>query len=181
MYTAERRVKLSAFCSVLGADAKPLDDVVYEISGFALAVTAFDTAKILSGLYPGFSISSLGADTCSIYLQHKKQSAVLKTLKAALLCVVMFFGGAVAIMTFHEDVNMRNVHASIYAFFNGGLHEESLVVSIPYTAGLALGFIVLFGLFARKKKPPSVLDIDIFEHEKSLRDYLTAKSKRPDG
>jgi stage V sporulation protein AA len=85
-------------------------------------------------------------------------------------------------MTFHEDVNMRNVHESIYAFFNQGDRGGYLAVSIPYTIGVALGFVVLFGLFARKKKkPPTVLDIDIHEYEKSLRDYLSVKSKRSGG
>lgn len=181
VYSSDRRVKLSRICSVSGVDTQSLDSVEFKMEGDALTVTAFEAAKKLMALYPGYSVNSLGSDTCSIFLQHK-QSATLKTLKAVILCIVMFFGGAVAIMTFHEDVNMRNVHSSIYAFFNGGAEEESLVVSIPYTVGVALGFITLFGLFSRKKKaPPTVLDIDIHEHEKTLRDYLSAKSKRPSG
>ena len=181
VYSSERRVKLASICSVTGVDTQPLDSVEFKMEGDALTVTAFEAAKKLMDLYPGYSVNSLGADTCSIFLRHK-QSATLKTLKAVILCIVMFFGGAVAIMTFHEDVNMRSVHSSIYAFFNGGAEEESLVVSIPYTIGVALGFITLFGLFSRKKKaPPTVLDIDIHEYEQTLRDYLSTKSKRPSG
>ncbi len=177
-----KRVKLSDFCSLLGADIKPLDSAVFELQDDALAVTSFEAAIKLAGLYPGYSLNSLGADTCSIFLKHR-QSAALKTLKAAMLCIVMFFGGAVALISFHEDVNMRSVHTSIYAFFNAGEQQpEALIVSIPYTIGVAFGFIVLFGLFVRKKKkPPTVLDIDIFEHEKSMRDYLKARSKQPGG
>ena len=43
-------------------------------------------------------------------------SPLLKALKVVLLCLV-FFGGAVAIMTFHEDVDMGQVHSNIYAFY----------------------------------------------------------------
>ena len=180
-YTPDRRVKLNQFCSVLGADADSLERVEFKLTGDALTVTAFEVTRKLTELYPNHAITSLGSDECGIFLQHQKQSMPKRALKAALLCVVMFFGGAVAIMTFHEDVNMRGVHSSIYAFFNGGMQTESLVVSIPYALGVALGFVTIFGFLSRRKKRATVLDIDIHEHEKSLRDYLSAKSKMPDG
>ncbi len=181
LYTENRRFKFSQVCSVLGADTAPVDSAIFEFEGQAHTITAFEAATKLMNLYPGYTVSSLGPDECSIFLRHKKQSLLKKTLKTALLCVIMFFGGAVALMTFHEDVNMKNVHSSIYAFFNGGMRTESLVVSIPYSIGVALGFVVLLGLLSKKKKRSSVLDIDIYEYETSLRNFLAAKSKRSDG
>lgn len=181
VYVSDRRVKLSEFCTVLGANARALDSVVFNLDGDALAISALEVTRKLTELYPGYTVTSLGSEECGIFLKHKKQSPLTKAAKAVLLCIVMFFGGAVAIMTFHEDVNMRGVHTSIYAFFNGGVQAESLIVSIPYTLGISLGFITLFGFFTRRKKRATVLDIDIHEHEKMLRDYLSAKSKQPDG
>ena len=84
-------------------------------------------------------------------------------------------------MTFHEDVDMPRVHSDIYEFFTGVSLERAPVVSIPYSIGIAIGFIMLFGLYKRKKSSPTVLDIDIHNHENDLRDYLAAKSKRLDG
>ena len=100
---------------------------------------------------------------------------------ALLLCLVMFFGGAVAIMTFHEDVDMGRVHSDIYAFFTGVQQENVPVVSVPYSIGVAVGFVMLFGLYKRRKNRPTVLDIDIHNYENELRDYLTAQGNRPDG
>ncbi|MFA5675996.1 MAG: hypothetical protein WDA65_05680 [Christensenellales bacterium] len=179
-YTDKRRFKLSQVCSVLGADTAPLESEFIEFTGEAHTITAFEAAKKLTALYPGYTVNSLGPDECGVYLRHKKQSVLKKTLKTALLSIITFFGGAVALMTFHEDVNMKNVHESIYAFFNGGARVDSLIVSIPYSIGVALGFVVLLGLLSKRKKRSSVLDIDIYEYETSLRDFLAAKSKHPD-
>lgn len=180
-YTDKRRFKLSQVCSVLGADTAPLENTFIEFEGEAHTITAFEAAKKLTALYPGYTVNSLGPDECSVFLRHQNQSLLKKILKTALLCIITFLGGAVALMTFHEDVNMKRVHESIYAFFNGGERANSLVVSIPYSIGVALGFVVLLGLLSKRKKRSSVLDIDIYEYETSLRSFLAAKSKRPDG
>ncbi len=180
-YTNNVRVTLLDFCKVIGADTEPLKCIHFHISGEALCVTAFDVAQRIMAIYPQASVNSLGAAECSIFIKHKKQSKALTALKLLFLCAVMFFGGAIAIMTFHEDVGMRSVQNSIYTFFTGIRSGNALIVSIPYTIGIAIGFIVLFGLLDGKKKKPSVLDIDIHEQEKALRDYIATKSKMHNG
>jgi len=92
----------------------------------------------------------------------------------------MFFGGAIAIMTFHEDVSMRGVHSNIYSFFTGKKIDNVPIVSIPYSIGITIGFIMLFGLIKRKKNDPSVLDLDIQKHENAYRKYMSEKSKSGD-
>lgn len=146
-----------------------------------MTITALDVIARITPLYPEYTINNLGPTECNVYLNNPQAGKLAKVLKTILLIAVMFFGGAIAIMTFHEDVDMPRVHSDIYTFFTGINLERAPVVSIPYSIGIAIGFIMLFGLFKRKKKAPTVLDIDIYNHEKDLRDYLAAKSKRPDG
>lgn len=180
MYSKTERLKLSQICSVLGADPKPLENAFLEFDQ-SLRFTAFDAAQRLSQLYPGYTINNLGPEQCDIFLAHTNQTGIKTIIKTALFCIIMFFGGAVALITFHEDVNMRNVHLAIGAFFNGQAHTNLLIVSIPYTAGIVIGFTVLLSLLSRKRKRASVLDIDIYEYETSLRNFLAAKNDRPDG
>ena len=146
-----------------------------------MTITALDVISRIAPLYPEYTISNLGPTECNVFLNHPQTGKLIKFLKAAVLFAVMFFGGAIAIMTFHEDVDMPRVHSDIYAFFTGVTLDTVPIVSIPYSIGIAIGFIMLFGLYRRKKSSPTVLDIDIHNHEKELRDYLAANSKREDG
>lgn len=180
-YTDNGHVLLSSICVVHGASSKPLRTVSFEMSGAAMTVTALDVITKLLPLYPDYTISNVGPTECIVIRNHTGQNKSAKYAKALLLCIVMFFGGAIAIMTFHEDVNMSEVHRDIYTFFTGEVPTTAPVVSIPYSVGIAIGFIMLFGLHKRKEGAPTVLEIDIHDHEKGLRDYLAAKSKRPDG
>ena len=180
-YVDGPHVSLASICSVYGASAAPLERVVLTLSGVVMTVTALDVMAHIAPLYPDYTITNLGPTECSVFLKNPPGSRLLKVLKAALLSLVMFFGGAIAIMTFHEDVDMPKVHSDIYAFFTGVQQERVPAVSIPYSIGVAVGFVMLFGLYRRRKAKPTVLDIDIHNHENELRDYLSAKGKRPDG
>ncbi len=180
-YTDSRKLVLSSICTIYGASAVPLECVSFDVKGQALTVTALDVMSRISRLYPDYTITNLGSTECNVFLTHPNSGKLAKTLKTILLCAVMFFGGAVAIMTFHEDVDMSRVHSDIYEFFTGVSIDRVPIVSIPYSIGIAIGFIMLFGLYKRKKSSPTVLDIDIHNHENDLRNYLAAKSKRPDG
>lgn len=180
-YTENRHISLSSICTVFGAPAELLDQVSFDLSGPAMTVTALDVISRIQPLYPDYAISCVGPTECTVILKHKNGNKLFKYLKTVLLCIVMFFGGAIAIMTFHEDVDMPKVHSDIYLFFTGENVDSAPVVSIPYTVGIAVGFVTLFGLYRHKKDKPTVLDINLHDHENALRDYLAANSKRPYG
>lgn len=180
-YAKDPHVPLHSICSVFGASDEPLKSVVIPLKGAATIVTALDVTARIAPLYPDYAITNLGPTECRVFMQHPPGSPLLKALKVLLLCLVMFFGGAVAIMTFHEDVGMGQVHSDIYAFFTGAEQENVPVVSVPYSIGVAVGFVMLFGLYRRRKSRPTVLDIDIHNYENELREYLSAQGNRPDG
>lgn len=177
----KNRVALSDICSILGAENTPLFGAFFDIENGPNIVTAFDVYKKLSQLYPDYIIDNIGPIESAIFLDNKSQNKVFDVLKVFFFCAVMFFGGAIAIMTFHEDVDMRGVHSSIYRFFTGIETDTALIVSIPYSIGITIGFILLFGIFKHKKTKPTILDLNIFTHQKDLTNYLLKKSKDRDG
>ena len=131
--------------------------------------------QTLCALYPGQVPLNVGVPECRIFLREKRHGGLVTALKAGLLAVVMFFGGAVAIMTFHEDVNMSAVLSDIYAFFTGINAGSVPAVSIPYSVGIVAGFAVLLGLVHRKRHKPTLLELSVQAQEKALRDYLAEK------
>lgn len=181
VHVSRNRIALSDICSFYGMPDRPPMDVFFDVNKAAHTITAFDVLKKLYGLYPDHKISNTGPMECHIFIDSAKQNKAWVFIKVIFICLVMFFGGAIAIMTFHEDVDMRGVHSSIYNFFTGIEQSSVPVVSIPYSMGIAIGFIFLFGLYKRKKKRPTVLEIDMNEHENAMRNYLIEKHKDSGG
>lgn len=176
--TREPCIPLSEICSIHGAESAPLMEAYITVEKESTAVSAFEMSMALKKLYPDYSLSNTGPSECVIVYSGKKPRRAPEIIKAALLCAVMFIGGAFTIITFHEDVGMRAVMSDIYMFFTGVEAQSVPVVSIPYSVGIALGFILLFGLFRRRR--PSVLDLDIFAQDKTLKEYIADK-KDSDG
>lgn len=182
IYVKSNSLALSEICEIYGTDdTAKLSKYTIAFDNIAKTVTAFDVSKELSMMYPDFTITNIGPLECDILLHNNPQSKKILILKTLVLCIIMFFGGAITIMTFHEDTNMRSVHTSIYQFFNGEEKEDVPIVSIPYSFGIAVGFALLYGLFKKKKNQPSILDLNIFEHRNTLKKYLSENNKQDDG
>lgn len=165
-------IRLSDVCAVQGVPEGPLADVRIPVSGTVTKVSALWTAGTLRTLYPDRLPLSVGAAECRIFLRAKPSGKVSVLLKTVLLAVVMFFGGAVAIMTFHEDVNMRAVLGDIYALFTGEAAQSSPIVSVPYSIGIVAGFVVLLGLVHRRNHKPTLLELSAHEQEKQQRSFM---------
>ncbi|MGI5849820.1 MAG: hypothetical protein ACOX8Q_07130 [Christensenellales bacterium] len=180
VYVKNRRIAMSDICDIHGADKKPLSTMYFDLKHNANIITAFEMSILLYDIYPGYTVKNLGPMESQIFVDNKALNRPVILLKAIFLCLVMFFGGAFAIITFHEDVNMPGIHSSIYRFLTGIEAASVPIVSIPYSIGIAIGFILLFGLFSRKKSRASVLDLDIYRQENALKDYWAEKCKSKD-
>lgn len=88
--------------------------------------------------------------------------------------LLLFLGSGLAIMYFHEDVNMREVHQQIYLMIIGNNIEHPWLLQIPYSLGLGIGMILFFNHLFKKKfnEEPSPLEIEMFNYEQSLDQYL---------
>ena len=157
VYAKDKNVPLHSICSVYGASDEPLKNVLIPLKGEAATVTALDVMARIAPLYPDYAITNLGPTECRVFLQHPPGSPLLKALKVVLLCLVMFFGGAVAIMTFHEDVDMGQVHSNIYAFLRAlsrkRCHGQRAVQHRPPW------FVDVRAVQASKSRPPCWHDI----------------------
>lgn len=171
--------KLSDVCEIAGVDdPSKIENVEMTFSGNAKKISAYEVSRKLLELYPSYTINSLGEVECIVIKHNPVQSKKILAIKTILLCLIMFFGGAITIMTFHEDTNMRNVHTSIHEFFTGEKREEVPIVSIPYSFGVAVGFAMLYGIFNRKKRRPSILDLDIYDQQDKLKKYASESNKK---
>lgn len=102
-----------------------------------------------------------------MHLKKKKENKVLKYVKIAFVCVVLFIGSATAIMSFQADGEIGKVMDGYYHMFYGKYNHSPWILEIPYSLGLAIGITVFFNHFSRRKetKDPTPIEIQMTLYE----------------
>ncbi|MEH7073909.1 stage V sporulation protein AA [Neobacillus drentensis] len=91
-----------------------------------------------------------------------------------LIWFLLFFGSAMAIMNFHDDVSMRSVQEKIYTIITGKKETKPLLFQIPYSIGLGMGMILFFNHVFKKRinEEPSPLEVEMFNYQMDLDNYV---------
>lgn len=94
-----------------------------------------------------------------------------------LVWLLLFIGSGLAIMNFHEDVSMPEVHRRIYELLTGKRPEHPYILQIPYSVGLGLGMVLFFNrLFKRKfNEEPSPLEVEMYLYQENLNQYVVSE------
>lgn len=117
-------------------------------------------------------IQILGASQTIIEVVYKKKR--VSTPIFILIWLLLFFGAAMAIMNFHEDVSMKAVHQNLYTVITGQKNPHPLLFQIPYSIGLGLGMILFFNHIFQKRinEEPSPLEVEMFNYQQNLDQYV---------
>ena len=91
-----------------------------------------------------------------------------------LIWFLLFFGSAMAIMNFHDDVSMKSVQEKIYTIVTGKKETKPLLFQIPYSIGLGMGMILFFNHVFKKRinEEPSPLEVEMFNYQLDLDNYV---------
>ncbi len=94
-----------------------------------------------------------------------------------LIGLLLFFGSGLAIMNFHADVSMGQVHRRIYELITGKSTLHPYIMQIPYSIGIGAGMILFFNHLFKKKfnEEPSPLEVEMFLYQENLRQYEIAE------
>ncbi|MCM1026002.1 MAG: stage V sporulation protein AA [Roseburia sp.] len=101
-------------------------------------------------------------------------------LKAALVCLVSFFGTAFTIMAYHNDVGINDVFAEIYRMAMNREPQGLNVLEVSYSVGLALGIIVFFNHVGGRRltKDPTPIEVSIRQYEEDVDKTLIVQAGR---
>ncbi|MDX8046073.1 stage V sporulation protein AA [Gracilibacillus sp. S3-1-1] len=148
---------------------------IYQITEEDNNVSVIDGFQLLNKLidaYPFLTVELLGANQVIVEVKknEKKANIVLISLIWLLLCI----GSAMAIMNFHYDVSMKEVHQGLYYLLTGTEVDKPLWIQIPYSIGLGLGMILFFNHIFKKRfnEEPSPLEVEMFNYQQDLDQYL---------
>jgi stage V sporulation protein AA len=106
--------------------------------------------------------------------QPKPKNRTLTRLKVAFVAVVLLFGSATAIMSFHTDAQIPKVFEKYYEIFFGKKNEKPLIIHIPYSIGLAAGIIGFFNHFAGTKltDDPTPIEVEMNLYDRDVNDTV---------
>lgn len=134
-----------------------------------------DVMKIIRAIQqtmPLIEVQSIGAaqTVVEVYF-HKK----FKPILFCFVWLLLFIGAGLAIMNFHEDVSMQEVHQKLYTVITGEVNQYPLILQIPYSIGLGIGMILFFNHLFKKRinEEPSPLEVEMFQYQEALDHYVS--------
>ncbi|KKI93090.1 stage V sporulation protein AA [Bacillus sp. SA1-12] len=127
---------------------------------------------------PHIDVQAIGSSQTVIEIVFEK-----KKLSPLLFCAVwllLFIGAGLAIMNFHEDVSMQQVHQRIHKIVTGKTNTQPLLLQIPYSIGLGLGMVLFFNHLFKKRinEEPSPLEVEIFNYQLDLDKYVAMNENK---
>ena len=148
---------------------------VHQISIKDKNIVIIDVMKVISlisGLIENADVQTIGpAQTIVEVILKKKQMSLPFFI---LIWFLLFFGSAMAIMNFHDDVSMRSVQEKLYKIITGMEDSKPWIFQIPYSIGLGLGMILFFNHVFKKRinEEPSPLEVEMFNYQMDLDNYV---------
>lgn len=135
---------------------------------------AFSVLKVIERIhreYPNVYVVNCGEE--DFVIEYKKSTvtnAVWEKVKLVLVCVLVFFGSAFTIMTFHNDIGIEDVFARFYLQLMGTEKPMITELEISYSIGLATGIILFFNHISKKKisHDPTPIEVELKKYNKDL-------------
>ena len=143
----------------------------------------FSILKVIERIhqeYPTVEVVNCGENDFIVEYQLETiKNPLIEKLKLALISVLVFFGSAFTIMAFHVDIGIQETFERFYKQLMGVPKPAVTELEISYSIGLAVGVIVFFNHFSKKKltKDPTPIEVEMKKYNKDL---ITAKVAESD-
>ena len=144
---------------------------------------AFSILKVIERIhedYPNIDVVNCGqTDFIVEYQLDTIKNPILEKLKLVAISVIVFFGSAFTIMTFHTDIGIEETFVQFYEQVMGEAKPAVTELEVSYSIGLAVGIIVFFNHFNKKKITQDPTPIEV-EMKKYNQDLINAKVTQSD-
>lgn len=174
----EEKIILKDVAQIIAPEAdlsKIQNLMIYQLSEMDQNIVIIDVMKVIdsiTGSIPKLEIQTIGPAQTIIEVIYKKKGVSFPFF--LLIWFLLFFGSAMAIMNFHDDVSMRSVQEKLYTIITGIKEPKPLLFQIPYSIGLGLGMILFFNHVFQKRinDEPSPLEVEMFNYQMDLDNYV---------
>ncbi len=121
--------------------------------------------------YPQLDVENMGETDFLVECQADMQNYQwLDIVKAAVLCVVIFFGAAFTIMSFNNDVSVGEVFSRLYYQVMGVESNGVSELEICYAIGMPIGILVFYNHIGIKKitHDPTPIQVEMRKYEEDV-------------
>lgn len=131
--------------------------------------------------YPELELQSIGEMDCIVeYIGDKKHNKLWDMVKIIFVSCIAFFGAGFGIMTFNEDVSVKDVFGSLYQYVYGREQDGLGVLELTYSLGLAVGIILFYNHIGGRRitKDPTPLEVQMRVYEQDVNNALIETANR---
>ncbi|WP_274651706.1 stage V sporulation protein AA [Paenibacillus humicola] len=149
-----------------------------ERDGNRVVIDLLQIVRAIRETEPEALVESFGDPQVLVMVAEKEQKPRIVVLIASWL--LLFFGSGLAIMNFHTDVSMKEVHSRITELVTGRPAEHPLWFQIPYSFGIGFGMVLFFNHLFRKRfnEEPNPLEVELYMYEENVNAYVIADEMR---
>lgn len=130
---------------------------------------------------PDISVQIVGEpDVLVEWIDVNRHKGWQQWMKAALVCLVSFFGTAFTIMAYHNDVGINDVFTEIYRMVMNREPQGLNTLEVSYSVGLAAGIILFFNHVGGRRitKDPTPIEVAMRNYEEDVDKTLIAAAGR---
>ena len=140
-----------------------------------VAVSILKVIACIHEVYPEMEIQNMGEkDFIVTYEQQNSIGRFGHILKAASVVVISFAGAAFSIMTFNNDVDVKNIFAQIFELTTVMKSDGFTVIELFYSIGIVIGILVFFNHFGKKRftVDPTPIEVEMRLYENDIQTTL---------
>lgn len=144
-------------------------------------ISSLKLVEQMENTCPGITVQVLGEpDVLVEWVSVNKHKSAVQWIKAALVCLVSFFGTAFTIMAYHNDVGINDVFTQVYTMVMNREPQGLNVLEVSYSIGLALGIVVFFNHVGGRRltKDPTPIEVAMRNYEEDVDKALIATASR---
>lgn len=137
--------------------------------------------QLIDQEYPNVEVNNIGEmDFVVTYQKNGEPAKWAQILKAVILSVITFFGGAFTIMAFNNDIGVNDVFSKLYSQTIGAPSNGVTELEICYSIGLSVGVLLFFNHFGKKKitHDPTPVQVEMRKYEKDIDDTFIETAER---
>ncbi len=149
-----------------------------EKDGNIVVIDVMKVIQLISSRFRDVEVQTIGPAQTIIEIVSKEKGVSVPFF--LLIWFLLFFGSALTLMNFHDDVSMKSVQEKIYTIITGKRETKPLLFQIPYSIGLGLGMILFFNHVFKKRinDEPSPLEVEMFNYQMDLDNYVIVNENK---
>jgi len=144
-------------------------------------ISTLKLVELMENTCSNISVQIVGEpDVLVEWVSVDKYKGWKQWLKAALVCLVSFFGTAFTIMAYHNDVGINEVFTEIYKIVMNREPQGLNTLEVSYSIGLAAGIILFFNHVGGRRltKDPTPIEVAMRNYEEDVDKALIAAAGR---